>query len=114
MSKHDDQVSLQQMLDYAQEAVGLAQGKTCDDLIRDRLLQLALTRLVEIVGEAAVRVSDETRTRHPEIPWPQIVGMRNRLIHGYDVLDWDLLWNTVVEDLPALIAALQITTSHES
>lgn len=71
------------------------------------MLQLSLVRLVEIVGEAAGRVSLSTRQRHPQIPWPQIAGMRNRLIHGYDFVDYDILWQTVSEDLPALVAALQ-------
>ncbi len=72
-----------------------------------RVLQLALTRLVEIVGEAANRTSDATRQAHPDVPWPQIIGMRNRLIHGYDVIDYDLLWDTVTGDLPELIAVLE-------
>ena len=66
----------------------------------NRVLQLALTRLMEIVGEAANRVSQSTRQANPKIPWPRIIGMRNRLIHGYDVIDFDLLWDTVTNDLP--------------
>jgi uncharacterized protein with HEPN domain len=76
-------------------------------LEQQRILQLALTRLVEIVGEAANRLSAETQLMHPKIPWPQIIGMRNRLIHGYDVIDLDLLWDTIASDLPPLIVALQ-------
>ena len=107
MSEHDDAVSLRHMLDYAREAVALAQDKTRKDLENDRLLQLGLTRLMEVVGEAATRVSGETCARHPAIPWAQVVGMRTRLIHGYDVLDWDLLWDTVCDDLPPVIAQLE-------
>jgi uncharacterized protein with HEPN domain len=70
-------------------------------------MQLALTRLVAIVGEAANRVPATTREVKPEIPWSQIIGMRNRLVHGYDVIDLDLLWDTVTSDLPPLITALQ-------
>jgi len=62
---------------------------------------------VEIVGEAASRVSVDTRQRYSQIPWPQIASMRNRLIHGYDFVDYDILWQTVTEDLPALVAALE-------
>ena len=68
---------------------------------------MALTRLVEIVSEAANRVSDVTRQAQADIPWPRIIGMRNRLVHGYDVIDYDLLWDTVTSDLPPLIAALE-------
>jgi len=107
MSRHDDKTSLKDMLSHAREAVELI-GKTGrEELGRDRVMQLALTRLVEIVGEADNRVSLEIRQKTPEIPWPQIVGMRNRLIHGYDVIDCDLLWDTVTNDLPPLITALK-------
>ncbi len=107
MSEHDDSVSLRHMLEYGREAAALLQARTREDLERDRMLQLALTRLVEVVGEAAARVSKETCANHPSIPWAQIVGMRNRLIHGYDMLDWNLLWDTVCDDLPPLIADLE-------
>jgi uncharacterized protein with HEPN domain len=71
------------------------------------MLQLGLVRLVEIEGEAAGRVSSETRQRHSQIPWPQISGTRYRLIHGYDFVDYDILWQTVTEDRPALVAAVE-------
>ena len=75
------------MLDHAQEAITLTRGKARADLDSDRVLNLALVRLLEVVGEAAGRVSEEERARYPEIPWPQIVGLRNRLIHGCDAVD---------------------------
>jgi uncharacterized protein with HEPN domain len=95
------------MLDYAREAVSLAQGKSRSNLDTDRVLSLALVHLVEIVGEAASRVSREVQNQYPQIPWPQVVSTRNRLIHGYDFLDLDILWQTVTEDLPELVAALE-------
>jgi uncharacterized protein with HEPN domain len=107
MSKHDDQVSLHDMLDYSREAVSLLADSSREKLARNRVMQLALTRLVEIVGEAANRVSAATQQRHPTIPWPQIISMRNRLAHGYDVIDYDLLWDTVTDDLPPLIERLE-------
>jgi uncharacterized protein with HEPN domain len=107
MSKYDDQVGLRDMLSHAQEAVDLLKSLSEEDLRDNRVLQLALTRLVEIIGEAANRVSAATQQVNPEIPWPQIVGMRNRLVHGYDVVDFGLLWDTVTADLPPLIEALQ-------
>lgn len=107
MSKHDDQVSLKDMLSHACEAVELLNDSSPEKFRNHRVLQLALTRLVEIIGEAASRVSEETQLRTPNIPWPQIRGMRNRLIHGYDVIDYDLLWDTVMADLPPLIAELK-------
>jgi uncharacterized protein with HEPN domain len=71
------------------------------------MLELALTRLLEIIGEAANRVSEDMQQQHPEIPWRQIVGLRHRLIHGYDAVDLDILWDIVRYDLPPLIAALE-------
>ena len=107
MSEHDDRVSLTDMLSHAREAADLLGDASRQKLERDRVLQLALTRLVEIVGEAANRVSQEAQQNYPQMPWPQIIGMRNRLVHGYDVIDYDLLWDTVTNDLPPLIEALR-------
>ena len=107
MSKHDDQVSLKDMLSHALEAVELLGDSTREDLQSNRVMQLALTRLIEIIGEAANRVSATTQANYTAVPWPQIIGMRNRLIHGYDVIDYDLLWDTVTNDLPPLIVTLQ-------
>lgn len=84
MSRPRDIERIQHMLDHAIEAHALAKGHSRADLESDRLLNLALVRLLEIVGEAAGRVSDETRTAFPEVPWRQIADLRNRLIHGYD------------------------------
>ncbi len=95
------------MLDHSREAVKFIRGKTRDDLDRDRLLNLALVRLLEVVGEAAGRIPAEERERYPRIPWYAIVGLRNRLIHGYDSVDFDILWQIAHEDLPALIATLE-------
>ena len=101
------------MLDHAREAVALVQGKTRADLDSDRLLNLALVRLLEIIGEAANRIPEEEQARHAEIPWPQIVSLRNRLIHGYDSVDFDILWQIVTEDLPPLIASLEGIVSSQ-
>jgi uncharacterized protein with HEPN domain len=65
------------------------------DLDQDRMLELALVRLMEIIGEAAGRVTPETRAQLPNLPWSDIVAMRNRLIHGYDSVDPDILWTTI-------------------
>ena len=100
-------IRLRHMLDYAREAVSLGKGKSRADLDTDRLLNLALVHLVEIVGEAASRVSKDVQYQYPQIPWPQVVSTRNRLVHGYDFLDFDILWQTITEDLPELIAILE-------
>mgnify|MGYP001608772223 FL=1 len=100
-------VRLRHMLDHAREAVSMVRGKTRADLDTDRQLNLALVRLLEIIGEAAGRISKEDRDRYSNIPWPEIVGLRNRLIHGYDEVDFDILWQIVTRDLPPLIKNLE-------
>lgn len=107
MSQHEDSIRLRHMLDHSREAVELATPLTRDDLDKNRLLQLSLTRLVEIVGEAASKVSADGRKEIPDIPWPDIVNTRHRLIHAYDFVDYDILWQTVKEDLPELIRQLE-------
>jgi uncharacterized protein with HEPN domain len=95
------------MLDAAKEAFSFVQGKGRSDLDTDRKLVLSLVRLVEVIGEAAGQVSKEFQAAHPEIPWPTIVGMRNRLIHAYFDIDLDRVWDTVKDDLPPLVASLE-------
>ena len=107
MSKHETSVRLQHMLDHAKEAVEMARGRTRADLDEDRLLNLALVRLLEIVGEAANRVPKKECIRYPGIPWPEIIGLRNRLVHGYDEVDFDILWEIIIRDLPPLIEAVE-------
>ncbi len=107
MSQHDDQVYLKHMLDHAREAVEMVAGKTQADLAQHRMLELALIRLVEIIGEAATRVSSEMKSSNPQVPWREIIGMRNRLTHGYDTVDLKVLWDTIAEDLPPLITDLE-------
>jgi len=107
MSRHDPQVRLQHMLEYAREAVTLMRDKTRADLDTDRALGLATLRCLEIVGEAAYHVPESVRQQHPSIPWLAIIGTRHRLVHGYDLVDYDIIWSTITEDLPSLIAELE-------
>ena len=107
MSRHDSTVRLRHMLDHAREAVAMVQGRTRSDLDDDRQFNLALVHLLEIIGEAASWIPDEEYAWYPDIPWPQIVGMRNRLIHGYDMVDFDIVWQVAIQDLPPLVEALE-------
>ena len=107
MSHRDPLIPLRHMLDHALEAVEMARGRSRADLNGDRKLNLSLVRLLEVVGEAAGRVPMRDREEHPEIPWAEIVSLRNRLIHGYDQVDFDILWAIVTEDLPPLIVSLR-------
>lgn len=87
-------------------------GRSRTDLDTDRLLALAVVRLLELIGEAAGRVPTEEQGRRPGVPWPSIVGLRNRLIHGYDNVDHDIVWQIVTTDLPSLIVELSSPLSE--
>lgn len=100
-------VRLRHMLDYTREAIMMSAGRSRAGLDTNRQFNLALRRLLELIGEAANRVPREEQERHPEIPWPQIIGLRNRLIHGYDSIDFDIMWQIVTNDLPPLVTALE-------
>jgi uncharacterized protein with HEPN domain len=107
MSRRSASALLNDMLDHAREAVAFTQGKSRADLDTDRLLNLALVRLLEIIGEAASQIPKKEQVLHPHIPWPQIISLRNRLIHGYDSVDLDILWQIIATDLPPLIVSLE-------
>ncbi|MCE2500029.1 MAG: DUF86 domain-containing protein [Dehalococcoidia bacterium] len=107
MSRRDPLVAVQQMRDHGKEALELSEGRSRADLDLDRMFELALTRLMEVLGEAARRVPDEFRARYPYVPWRQTTDLRNVLIHDYDTVDFDALWRIVQEHLPPLVPQLQ-------
>lgn len=107
-----DRTRLLHMLDAAREALAFAAGRTAADLGHDRLLALALVKCIEIVGEAASKVSAETRREVDRIPWMDIVGMRNRLIHAYFDIDLNRVCDTITTDLPPLVATLELALSN--
>jgi len=102
-----DNVRIRHILDAAREAVAFAKGRSRAELDSDRKLSLSLVRLLEIIGEAAKGISQEFRDSHSDLPWKSVIGMRDRLIHGYFDVNLDVVWGTVTEDLPALIAKLE-------
>lgn len=104
-----DKVRVRHILDASRESLEFVKGRARADLDSDRKLNLALVRLLEVIGEASRGLSEEFRTQHPELPWQKMVGMRNRLIHGYYDVDLDVVWETVTEDLPGLINKLENT-----
>ncbi|MBW2042854.1 MAG: DUF86 domain-containing protein [Deltaproteobacteria bacterium] len=95
------------MLLAAGDAVKFVRGCTREQFDKDNMIQLATIKAIEIVGEAASRVSQSFRAQHTEIPWTAIAGMRHRLVHDYFNIDLDILWETANKDLPALIVALE-------
>jgi uncharacterized protein with HEPN domain len=102
----DDEVRIRHLVEAASKAVGYANGRTRADLDDDELLRLALTKLVEIVGEAAKSVSRDTRDSNPQVPWSAAARMRDRLVHHYFEINLDVLWSTVIVDLPRLLDAV--------
>jgi uncharacterized protein with HEPN domain len=110
----DDLIRFRHMLDAAKEAISFIKGKKRSDLDTDRMLVLSLVKSIEIMGEAASKVTKESRDSHPEVPWLNIIGMRNRLIHAYFDIDLDRVWDTITDDLPPVIAALKKMVQKEA
>ena len=114
MTEHDDRLPMHQMLEHAREAVEIIRGRTRSELRTNRLLQLALVHLVQVVGEAATRVSRAGQALYPEVPWARAIGARHRIVHDYDRIEYDVVWDTIAEDFPPLVAALERALANES
>jgi uncharacterized protein with HEPN domain len=109
-----DLLYLGHMLDVSQQAVEKVAGLTREDFDEDENLRLAVTHLIQIIGEAARRVSAESRQRYPAIPWADIIGMRHKVVHDYLDVDFDVVWAVATADLPELIAFLMPIVPLES
>jgi uncharacterized protein with HEPN domain len=105
--RDDDRVRILPMIDAAEAVAQFVTGRNRDDLDRDRMLLFALVHAIEIFGEAASKLSPETRATAPEIPWSAIISMRNRLIHGYFDVDTTIVWKTATVEVPALAPLLR-------
>jgi len=103
----NDETRLRHILDAVREAVAFSKGRSQSELHENRMLSLSLVRLLEIIGEASRGISEEFRLAHPEIAWKKMIGMRDHLIHGYFDVNLDVVWETVTQDLPPLIAQLE-------
>ena len=103
----DDSVYLRHILDAISQVDIYITGQSRSDFHSNRLLQDGVIRQIEIIGEAAKRISEERRNQAPAIPWKDLFGMRNKLIHQYFGVDAETVWLTAVEDLPELKTELQ-------
>ena len=103
----DDRVRILHMIDGAESLEKFIAGKERSDLTTDRMLLFAVIRAIEVVGEAANKVTNETKENALDIPWIAIVGMRNRLIHGYFDIDADVVWKTITQEIPTLLPSLR-------
>jgi uncharacterized protein with HEPN domain len=105
--QREDRIRIEHMCEAADTVLALARGRTREDLNNEVMLRLAMVRAIEIIGEAASRVSRPTKDATPTIPWPAIVGMRNRLSHAYFDIDYDIVWRTATSEIPALLLRLR-------
>lgn len=105
--QQSDTIRIKHMIEAAEEAISFAEGKERKDLDRERMLVLSVIKEIEMIGEAAAKISVEVRGKKSQIPWNDIVGMRNHLVHGYFDVDLDLLWNTIEHNLPVLVMNLK-------
>lgn len=106
MPLEDDVIRIRHMVEAAQSALSFVAGRSREDLDADRMLLMAVVQALQVVGEAAFNVSDDTRQLLPGIPWTSIVGMRHRLVHAYFDVDASVVWATVDEDLDPLVSRL--------
>lgn len=104
----EDLIRIRHILDAVKETLAFSMDKCRDDLDNNRMLALAIIKELEIIGEAASKITPEFKASQPHIPWLDIVGMRNRLTHGYFDVDLDLVWTTLQEDLPLILEQLEI------
>lgn len=108
-----DAVRVRHMLEASRKVVEFAAGKTRDEFDTDAMLMFATLKLIEIIGEASKSVSEELRSRHPEINWRDIARTRDRLSHVYFDVDLDIVWEIVSTDLPRLVRSLESLLEHE-
>jgi uncharacterized protein with HEPN domain len=105
--QRDDIISIRHILDAARKALHFTENRDREELDKNEMLAISLVHLLEIVGEAANAVSEEFRQQHLHIPWRKMIVLRNRLIHGYFDINLDIVWDTVLKDLPPLVADLE-------
>lgn len=106
-SQRDDTVYLKHILDAVAQIEEYLRGVSAEQFFQERLLQDAVVRQLEIIGEASRNLSPQFRESHPEVPWGQIIGLRNRVIHGYFNVDLEAVWTIVQNDVPVLARQVQ-------
>lgn len=113
-NRHSDAIRIRHIVDAIRETLGFIEGRSRDELDSNRMLVLALLKELELIGEAASRLSLECREKNPEIPWALLIATRNRLVHGYFDINLDIVWVTVDRDLRELLAIVERLTESDS
>jgi len=114
MSANDNLSRLKHIVDACQEALSFIDGCNQADVNTNRMLALSLVKELEIIGEAANNISKDCQERYPQVSWKQIVSMRNRLVHAYFGINYDIVWKTVSESLPILLMQIEYIIENES
>ena len=110
-----DLVKIKHMFDAASEILVFTKDKTKNDFENERILNLSVVHLLELLGEAAAGISNEVQVQYTKIPWKEIIAMRNRLIHRYFDINLDIVWETIKKDIPPLVPILkEIIELHDS
>ena len=109
----DDQERWGHMIEAAEDVLQFMAGRSRQDLDQDRMLRYAVVRAIEIIGEAASKISPETRASHADLPWAAMIGMRNRLVHAYFDIDTDILWVAASQEVPVLLDQLKSRQEYE-
>lgn len=107
MSIHDPKITLLQIAEYARYAQQLCADRTVAELKADWQQAFAFERVMEVLGEAVKRLPDDLRQKYPQVPWRLVAGMRDKISHGYDTVDYETLWDTARDDLPGLLSATE-------
>ncbi|MEA3402598.1 MAG: HepT-like ribonuclease domain-containing protein [Armatimonadota bacterium] len=106
MSERDPLVRLLHMRDYGRAVLRLTDQGSRERLDSDEMFAFAMIHALSMIGESAAGVSQQVRDASPKIPWADIVGMRHRLIHGYEYVSYDIVWETATVDVPELMQKL--------
>lgn len=107
--ENEDKIRLLHMIEATEEVLSFIKDTGKEEFAKNRMLILSVIKDIEIIGEAASKISEKVKIEYPEIPWKDIIGMRNRLIHGYFDVDINLVWNTANKNLPQLLSLLKNT-----
>jgi uncharacterized protein with HEPN domain len=107
MSRRDARVTLRQIAEYGRHAQAICEDKSAHEIAADWREAFAFERVMEVLGEAVKRLPEDLKRRHPDVPWQLVAGMRDKISHGYDSVDQQVLWDAVRNDLPVLLKAVE-------